>query len=231
MRVGGLITMCIELLLAGSTMLLDFDSPVVIDALAKAPVRLTLFGKMRASDTAGHAVLPRNRKACAVLAILALKRGKPVSRVRLTSLLWSRRDAEQARGSLRQCVHELQERLHPCAPDLLVAERAYLSLRVDGFAMDVPGADGTLASRDQMLAQLDCGAITEGPARCWRTWSGLTMPLPPGWTANGGNWPNKRSWWRRRRCLKLFQGDPSRSKQPPNGCCGSLQAMRRPIEH
>ncbi len=142
--------------------MLDLDPPVVTGGLATEPVRLTLFGKMRVSDAAGHAILPRNRKSCAVLAILALNRGAPVSRLCLTSLLWSRRDAEQARGSLRQCLHELQDRLHLCAPNLLVAERAYLSLRVNEFAMDVPGVDGTLASRDQMLAQLDSGLVTEG---------------------------------------------------------------------
>ena len=77
-------------------------------ALAEPQLRLRLFGRMQVEDVRGQSVLPRSRKARAVLAVLALAAPQPVLRSSLTSLLWSNRAREQARGSLRQSVHELQ---------------------------------------------------------------------------------------------------------------------------
>ena len=147
---------CINTPAIGRPTLLDLDPHRVASELGGAPIRLKLLGKMRAFDAGGRDIMPRNRKTCAVLAILALERGAAVSRVRLTSLLWSRRDAEQARGSLRQSVHELQERLQGCPPNLFVAERAYLSLRVSGFVMDVPsrGDEATVEGAGLLLEDL-----------------------------------------------------------------------------
>ena len=72
-------------------------------------LRLHLFGQMTASHGGVPITLPKVRKTRALLAILALGAGRPVLRERIASLLWSRREREQARASLRQCVHELQE--------------------------------------------------------------------------------------------------------------------------
>ncbi len=115
---------------------------------------------MRAQDGTGRNILPRTRKTRALLAILALSRGAPVLRLTLTSLLWSEREPEQARGSLRQCLHELQEQLHGCVPDLLVAERAYLVLRAGAFVMDVPSLDADCPP--WALDLLDDGAFSAG---------------------------------------------------------------------
>lgn len=149
----------------GSATVFDTDNRPQVGKFAHVPIRLTLLGKMRALDATGRDITPRSRKTRALLAILALERGAPVSRVRLTSLLWSKRDLEQARGSLRQCVHELQERLQGCPPDLLVAERAYLSLRMDGFVVDVPDPDRNVAGPDQVFATAeDAGLLLEDMA-------------------------------------------------------------------
>jgi DNA-binding SARP family transcriptional activator/TolB-like protein len=64
---------------------------------------------MRASGPFGDLQLPRTRKTRGLLAILALASPKPVLREHVTSLLWSTREREQGRASLRQCVHEIQE--------------------------------------------------------------------------------------------------------------------------
>jgi len=79
-------------------------------------LRLHLFGHLTAKDASGKTVLPRTRKARAVLAVLALANPKPVLRLQLTSLLWSQRDTVQARGSLRQALHDLHDSLGPLAP-------------------------------------------------------------------------------------------------------------------
>ncbi len=102
---------------------------------------LHLIGPMQAMDAAGSSLLPRSRKARAVLAILALSAPRPVSRVRITGLLWSQREREQARGSLRQCVHEIQGLFQALGPGLLEADREQLRIAEDSFWLDVRDAD------------------------------------------------------------------------------------------
>ncbi len=70
------------------------------------------------------------------MAYLAMVSPKPVLRATLASLLWSRRENEQARASLRQSVHELQDTLGPAWGHLFVADRHHLSLRGDSLDVD-----------------------------------------------------------------------------------------------
>ncbi|MBV8869339.1 MAG: helix-turn-helix domain-containing protein, partial [Acetobacteraceae bacterium] len=95
-----------------------------------------MFGPVAAWDASGLSVLPKMRKSRAVLAVLALRAPLPISRGQLTALLWSRRDPEQARASLRQSVHELQEALGAGARALLQADRTHLRLRAEGLWVD-----------------------------------------------------------------------------------------------
>lgn len=100
-------------------------------------LRLRLFGQMRAEDARGHSVLPRTRKTRAVLAIIALSSPQPVLRLQLTNLLWSQREKEQARASLRQSIHELQDALPHTATPLFTAERHHLVMHRAGIWIDV----------------------------------------------------------------------------------------------
>ncbi len=104
---------------------------------------LHLIGSMQAVDAHGNSLLPRTRKARAVLAILALASPKAVSRARITALLWSRREREQARGSLRQCIHELQGLLQSLGPGVMEADREQLRLMDDAIWIDLREADAT----------------------------------------------------------------------------------------
>ena len=109
-----------------------------------APVlRLRLMGHMAIEDSLGHVTLPRTRKARAILAILAMANPRPVLRLNLTALLWSQRQNEQARASLRQAVHELQDVLDGAWGHLLHAERHYLTLQGTGLSVDVLGLTDT----------------------------------------------------------------------------------------
>ncbi len=92
---------------------------------------------MRAADAAGRQVLPRARKTRALLAVLAMHAPQPVLRTQLIALLWSRREPEQARGSLRQALHELQSALGPLAASLVRADRRELALTERGLWTDV----------------------------------------------------------------------------------------------
>ncbi len=105
-------------------------------------LRLKLFGHMQAEDAFGRSVLPRSRKTRAVLAVLAVAAPKPVLRSRLTGLLWSQRGREQARGSLRQSVLELQRALGPDAGALLRTDRNHLVLADGRLWVDVNVLDG-----------------------------------------------------------------------------------------
>ena len=76
-----------------------------------AVLQLTLYGPMKVRDALGTDATPRIRKSRAVLAVLAMASPKPVLRDQFAALLWSQRDRDQGRASLRQCVHELQSTL------------------------------------------------------------------------------------------------------------------------
>lgn len=99
-------------------------------------LRLRLFGHMAVDDSKGRTFLPRTRKTRALMAVLAMASPKPVLRLQLASLLWSRRENEQARASLRQSVHELQDTLGASWSHLFVPDRHHLSLRGDELQVD-----------------------------------------------------------------------------------------------
>jgi DNA-binding SARP family transcriptional activator len=104
---------------------------------------------MAVDDAKGRSYLPRTRKTRALLAILAMASPKPVLRLQLASMLWSRRENEQARASLRQSVHELQDTLGPSWAHVFIADRHHLSLR--GAELDIDAlslARPVLLSRD-----------------------------------------------------------------------------------
>jgi adenylate cyclase len=124
---------------------------------AAKPLHIRLIGPMQLWSQRvdpGPALLPRVRKTRAVLAILALAAPRAVARDTITGLLWSTREREQARASLRQSVHELQELAQRLGIDLLRTERHHLQLNRDHVWIDVhdrapPHPDSvTPASRD-----------------------------------------------------------------------------------
>lgn len=75
---------------------------------------------------------------------------KPVLRLQLAALLWSRRQKEQARASLRQSVHELQDSLGPDWQHAFVTDRHHLSLRAPELEIDAH----TLAQPPEITADL-----------------------------------------------------------------------------
>jgi DNA-binding SARP family transcriptional activator/TolB-like protein/Flp pilus assembly protein TadD len=92
-------------------------------------LRLRLIGRMEALTLGNESVLPLGRKTRGLLAILALSGRRPVLRLRLAELLWSRRSEEQARASLRQEIHRLLEALSPLGTDVIAVERHTLALK------------------------------------------------------------------------------------------------------
>jgi DNA-binding SARP family transcriptional activator len=113
--------------------------------LARKVARIHLVGAMRAMTYEGTSLLPRGRKARAILAVLCMSRGMPVSRSRLAAMLWDRSPEVQARTSLRQALSELAFSWNS-VPGLLELGRDQIRLCDEGCwidAVDLPpvGAD------------------------------------------------------------------------------------------
>jgi len=117
-------------------------------------LRLRLMGPMAAWDGQGRSVLPRGRKARAILALLALVAPMSVPRRQITSLLWSTRMPAQARGSLRQSIHELQDMLAAIGGPLLRTNRDQVAIDRDGLWVDVYDQDGPFPPGAHFLTDL-----------------------------------------------------------------------------
>ncbi len=141
---------------------------------------LRLLGELEASDARGRSVLPRGRKARALLAILALAAPATVARARLCQLLWPSRGHEQARASLRQAVRELQAALEPsgevrAGAGLLASGRTHLALRAGALSLDVQRLLGATPARPHDLALLRGPLLAEleGLEPAFDAWLGL----------------------------------------------------------
>ena len=146
-----------------------------------------LHGQFALTRCDGSDATPRARKARALLAWLALQPGRAASREALCSVLWSDRGRDQARASLRQCLHELRE----VAPDLIAADKDTVSLTdvvtvADGLETDrfLDGLDHLDPAFDRWLANIRAAAGETRPAT-------LTRPAlsAPSWPAPA------RRWW------------------------------------
>src|SRR5262245_50516743 len=78
------------------------DSPV------QTTTRIYLVGILRAVGPHGENLLPRSRKAQAVLAYLCLAEGRQELRSRLAGLIWDRCPEQHAKDSLRKALNELE---------------------------------------------------------------------------------------------------------------------------
>jgi TolB-like protein/DNA-binding winged helix-turn-helix (wHTH) protein len=102
-----------------------------------AKFELTLLGGFDLRDDDGAPVDLSANKAWAMLAIMTLGVGRPVSRERLAELLWGDRAEEQAQGSLRQTLSVLRKALNSDGCDVLTSTQAGLSLDPDLIDSDV----------------------------------------------------------------------------------------------
>ena len=118
-------------------------------------LQLKLLGTMGMADQHGRSLLPRGRKARALAALLALAIPRPLLRDQLAGLLWSQRGREQARASLRQALHELQQSLAPYAPEVLRVERTHLRLNAAHVSTDLQALLRATPSEPETLDLLE----------------------------------------------------------------------------
>ncbi len=93
--------------------------------------------------------------------MLALESPNLVSRQRLADLLWSRRGEEQARGSLRQALHELQEALGPDGRGLILATRETIALNDEAVWTDARALPGLARDRAEALNLLQAELLSD----------------------------------------------------------------------
>ena len=106
---------------------------VALDVGARqAAVRIHLLGALRAISYLGEDLVPRGRKARAILGYLCMHAGQRVPRAKIAALLWDRVPDHQARASLRQSLRELLLAFGPLADEILEtdAEMVRLNQRV-----------------------------------------------------------------------------------------------------
>jgi len=96
----------------------------------KDPIlRVHVLGPMRATTLLGDNVLPRGKKARALLGYLCIAAGKPVSRARLAALLWDRVADGKARTNFRQALRELSLSFGSYGDEVILGDRE--SVRID----------------------------------------------------------------------------------------------------
>jgi DNA-binding SARP family transcriptional activator/TolB-like protein len=136
-------------------------------------VRIHLLGSLRATTYLGESILPRGRKARAILGYLCLNVGESVPRSRLASLLWDRVPDSQARNNLRQTLWELSSAMGLLARELISGDRETVRLEpslcwIDALAVlsaEPPPPHsfrGDLASlcNGQLLEELDGASVS-----------------------------------------------------------------------
>jgi DNA-binding SARP family transcriptional activator len=124
---------------------------------ARPLVRIHLLGSMRATTYLGEDVLPRGRKARAILACLCLAPGERILRARFAPLLWDRVPDEQARKSFRQSLRELTGTMGSLTTGLISATRETIRFDttlcwVDALALLAPQPSAANSLRSDLAA-------------------------------------------------------------------------------
>lgn len=99
------------------------NRPAMFASTPTPPVWLTLLGSFELRIW-GREVTSLPKKACALLAYLALQDGRPAPRDAVADLLWTDRGAEQARHSLRQTLLVLRRTLREAGEVIESGERS-----------------------------------------------------------------------------------------------------------
>lgn len=108
----------------------------VVGGKGAAPVRLTLLGLFESSPPPAAAIAVSAR-ARAVLAVLALQLGRPVSRDKLAEMIWPLSGLGPARQSLRQAIKTLRDAFAACPGFAIERDATAGSLLLRGLATDV----------------------------------------------------------------------------------------------
>ncbi|OCJ17993.1 hypothetical protein A6U87_03510 [Rhizobium sp. AC44/96] len=98
---------------------------------------LRLHGQFQLLSPAGENIVIASRKHQALIAMLALSNGKPISRSKLAGLLWAERTEEHARNSLRQAFFTIRHAVDGHGVSPFVFDSASGWARRDAVATDI----------------------------------------------------------------------------------------------
>jgi TolB-like protein/DNA-binding SARP family transcriptional activator len=133
--------------------------------MALAPLKLQVLGGFRLERADASQVESLGRKEQALLAYLALQAGRPQTRDKLASLLWSDRGDQQARHSLRQSLTILRRALPDPDGHVVVSDQETIALRPGAIEIDA-AAFASRASNESdgadTAAELYSGDLLEG---------------------------------------------------------------------
>lgn len=99
-------------------------------------LHIETIGVPRIADQDGTNLTPVGSRNRAIPVIIALSPRMTVGRRWLEAMLWSDRSAEQASGSLRQCLATIRRQFRSCA-DLLCANRTDIWMRQEDITVDL----------------------------------------------------------------------------------------------
>jgi len=138
--------------------------------LSVAVLEVCLLGELRVEFDGTPITPPTSRRACALLARLALLPG-PHSRSSLAALLWPDVLDASARASLRSALWALRAAFGPTAGEYLHTERDYVALAGDGLRIDIREFERLLAAgcpleavalhRGGLLSQFDADWVLD----------------------------------------------------------------------
>ncbi len=123
-------------------------------------IQINVVGPFRVAGPGGEELTPRGRKACGLLAILALSSERQRPRTILQDKLWSDRGQDQAAASLRQTLSEIRKAFGPYRGCLLADHRS-VALARDSVEIDLHGppriwrSSAGPATRPTLLEGLD----------------------------------------------------------------------------
>jgi TolB-like protein len=120
--------------------------------------RIHLLGQMRATSYLGDDILPRGKKARALLACLCLAAGAEMPRTELARLLWDQAGDSAARSSLSQALRDVCSAMGPLAAELISSARGTIRLNAEACWID---AQALLKSSSPDLALLCSGQLLE----------------------------------------------------------------------
>lgn len=126
-------------------------------ALSNALLRLYVLGQFQVCDAANRPIALRNRKAQALLALLALSPRGERSRVWLRDKLWSGSDEKRSSTNLRQTLFEIRRDLGGLATRALDIGTQTISLRPGRVWLD----HQAICAGDETLADHGLSAATE----------------------------------------------------------------------
>jgi TolB-like protein len=138
--------------MAQSAKVVSLQSPRNLRLDTQKIVSIYLIGNMRVLAPDGDDILPRSRKARALLAYLCLCSRTRASRNRLARLLWDNSSETQARMSLRHALLELNRNVNDKVPGLIETNRETVGLNARACWIDVQAEPDRA---EQLLADLD----------------------------------------------------------------------------